>query len=322
MPTFVRLLVKRSMINRTIIRLKVVQLLYAYRQSGCRDVVKGKRELTASLDKARELYCCLLMLIVWVTRHARETISKKEQVNRVLHRQETISHRFADNRLAALLEANEELSALRQKGVGEWLNDNVYLPQLYADIQAEPAYTDYMAKEETTFADDRELWKKLYKNLIMPDERLDDLIEEQSLYWNDDKTIIDTFVLKTIKQLNDDEPAAQQTLLPSYKDEGDLQFATDLFQQTIEQDERWKTLIRESVKDWDFNRLALMDVIIMEAALAEMVSFPLIPVEVTINEYVEIAKYYSTPRSAGYVNGILDHLARRLDEEGVIHKEF
>ena len=322
MPTFVRLLVKRNMINRTIIRLKVVQLLYAYCQSGCKDVVRGKRELTASLDKARELYCCLLMLIVWVTRYARETISKKEQLNRVLHREEPVSHRFADNRLAALLEANEELSALRQKGVGEWLNDNVYLPQLYTDIQASPAYTDYMAKETTTFADDRDLWKKLYKNLIMNDERLDDLIEEQSLYWNDDKSVIDTFVLKTIKQLNDGEQAAQQPLLPPYKDEGDLQYATDLFRQAIEQDERWETLIKESVQGWDFNRLALMDTLIMKAALAEMVSFPLIPVEVTINEYVEIAKYYSTPRSAGYVNGILDHLARRLDEEGTIHKGF
>ena len=313
----------RPMINRTIIRLKVVQLLYACRQRDAADLPAALRELHTSLDKARELYCSLLVLIVNVTRYAREALLKKEELNRVVHREEALSHRFVDNALAARLESDEEMGKLREKGVGSWTADAVYLQQLLTDLQSQPAYKEYMERAEApTFEDDRMLWRKLYKSVIAQDERLDELIEEQSLYWNDDKAVIDTFVLKTLKLLEPAPDPHTPTLLPPYKDEADKTFAEDLFRQAMTQETRWAELIAESVKGWEFGRLALMDRIIMQAALAEMVTFPLIPVEVTINEYVEIAKYYSPPKSSAYINGILDHLARRLRQEGVILKDF
>lgn len=311
------------MINRTIIRLKVVQLLYACRQRSANDIPAALRELHTSLNKAYELYCSLLVLIVNLTNFSREVLRKKEELNRVMHKEEALSHRFVDNALAARLASDEALSRLREKGIGSWTADAVYLRQLLAHLQAQPAYMEYMERaQEPTFEDDRLLWRRLYKEVIAQDPSLDELLEEQSVYWNDDKTVIDTFVLKTLKSIEPTPTAGAPTLLPPYKDEADKMFAEDLLRQAMEQASRWTQLVAESVKGWEFNRLALMDRVIMQAALAELVTFPLIPVEVTINEYVEIAKYYSTPKSSNYINGILDHLARRLRQEGVILKDF
>ena len=176
-----------------------------------------------------------------------------------------------------------------------------------------------MALEKVTYADDRELWRKLYKNIIMKDERIDDILEEQSLYWNDDREVVDTFVLKTIKRF-DPVNGANQELVPEYKDIEDQEFAIRLFRRTIMNDEYYRTLISQSIKNWEFNRLAYMDVIIMQIAMAELLSFPQIPVSVTINEYVEIAKWYSTPKSGSYVNGIIDAVAQNLKKENRLTK--
>jgi len=153
----------------------------------------------------------------------------------------------------------------------------------------------------------------------MKDERIDEILEDQSLYWNDDREVVDTFVLKTIKRF-DPANGANQELVPEYKDIEDQEFAIRLFRRTIMNDEYYRTLISQSVKNWEFNRLAYMDVIIMQIAVAEILSFPQIPVSVTINEYVEIAKWYSTPKSGGYVNGIIDSVAKKLKKENKLSK--
>ena len=141
----------------------------------------------------------------------------------------------------------------------------------------------------------------------------------QSLYWNDDREVVDTFVLKTIKRF-DPANGANQELVPEYKDIEDQDFATRLFRRVIINDEYYRSLIGKCIKNWEFNRLAYMDVIIMQIAVAEFLSFPQIPISVTINEYVEIAKWYSTPKSAGYVNGTLDALAKMLKKENILTK--
>ena len=200
--------------------------------------------------------------------------------------------------------------------------DNMdYVKKLYNDIVQSEYYAEYMALPKATYADDRELWRKLYKNLVMKDGRIDDILEEQSLYWNDDREVVDTFVLKTIKRFEASK-GADQELVPEYKDIEDQEFATRLFRRTIMNDEYYRSLIGKCVKNWEFNRLAYMDVIIMQIAIAELLSFPQIPISVTINEYVEIAKLYSTPRSAGYINGMLDAIARHLVQKGNLLKHM
>lgn len=176
-----------------------------------------------------------------------------------------------------------------------------------------------MASEDASYEADREVWRKLYKSFIMENEDIDGVLEEKSLYWNDDKEIVDTFVLKTIKRF---EPgnSIKQELLPEYKDDEDKDFARKLFRATILNADQYQRYMSETSRNWDFSRLAYMDVVIMQIAIAEMLTFPNIPINVTINEYVDLAKVYSTPKSSGYINGMLDSIARYLVSSGLLLK--
>ena len=307
------------MINRTIIRLKIVQLMYAYYQNSGKNIETAEKELLFSLSKAYDLYNYMLLLIVSVSRYAFQQAEQKEHLNKVGHIEEEVSYRFANNQFAAQLESNKQLQEFVDTKKKTWNNDIDYIKKLYTDIIQSDIYADYMAMDKVTYADDRELWRKLYKNIVMKDERIDDILEEQSLYWNDDREVVDTFVLKTIKRFMP-ENGANQELVPEYKGIEDQEFATRLFRRTIMNDEYYRSLISKCVKNWEFSRLAYMDVIIMQTAIAELLSFPQIPISVTINEYVEIAKWYSTPKSAGYVNGIIDSVAKMLKKENKLTK--
>ena len=176
-----------------------------------------------------------------------------------------------------------------------------------------------MASTEDSYEADRELWRKLYKQLIQENADLDAVLEDRSLYWNDDKEVVDTFVLKTIKRF-DPKNGSRQELLPEYKDEEDKDFARKLFRATILNADTYQRYMSETSRNWDFSRLAYMDVVIMQIAIAEMVTFPNVPISVTINEYVELAKLYSTHKSGGYINGMLDSIARYLVKTGKVMK--
>lgn len=307
------------MINRTLIRLKIIQLMYAFYQNGGKNIETAEKELVFSLSKAYDLYNYLLMLMVAITRHGFSVVEHLEEVNKAAHIDEKISHRFLDNKFIMQLEENIQLNEFKKNQKRSWDNEIAYIKHLYEAITQSDIYTDYMALEKTDYDADREFWRKVWKNIIMKDEQLDDVIEDMSLYWNDDREIVDTFILKTIKRF-DPANGENQELMPEYKDIEDRDFATRLFRRTILNDEYYRELIGRCVKNWEFSRLAYMDVIIMQVAVAEFLSFPNIPVSVTINEYVEIAKWYSTPKSAGYVNGILDAVAKMLKKEGKIAK--
>ncbi len=308
------------MINRTMIRLKVVQLIYAYYQNGEKNIENAEKELLFSLSKAYELYNHLLLLPLVVTRYAAEQAEHQEELNRVTHRQETVSRRFVDNRFVAQLEANLQLTDFREHQKMIWEDERAYVKSLYEEICNSDVYKEYMAAPSTGYEEDRELWRKLYKQFVMTDERIDALLEEQGLYWNDDKEIVDTFVLKTIKRFTE-KSTAKQELLPEFKDAEDRDFAIRLLRRSILNDAEYRGLIEQNTKNWEFDRLAFMDVVIMQIAIAEILSFPQIPLSVSINEYVEIAKTYSTPKSYGYVNGILDAVAQGLKKAGKLMKE-
>lgn len=307
------------MINRTIIRQKVVQLMYAYYQNGSRNLDVAEKELLTSLSKSYELYHNLLLLMVKLTRVAAEDVEQQEELNRLTHRDLPVSYRFANNAFAVQLSDNKQLNEYFEHRQCVWDAEPSYVKTLYEDIKKSDIYKDYMDTPSTDYESDREVWRKIYKNVIMPDEGMDSLLEEQSLYWNDDREIIDTFVLKTIKKFAK-ETGPNQELLPGFKDDDDREFAVRLFRHAIMNDEYYRSLITRNIQNWEFDRMAFMDVIIMQVAIAEILSFPQIPLSVSINEYVEIAKVYSTPKSFGYVNGILDGVTRTLIEDGKLLK--
>lgn len=229
------------------------------------------------------------------------------------------NRKFADNRFIAQLESNKMLQDFIENKKKTWDKNDSFFRITLDTIEDSEIYQDYMASEDNSYEADREVWRKIYKNFLSNNEDLDNLLEEQSLYWNDDKEIIDTFVLKTIKRF-EEKNGIQQELLPEYKDDEDKEFARKLFRKSILNCDYYMHLIGDHAKNWDLNRLAFMDVIIMQIALAEMLTFPNIPVEVTINEFVDIAKLYSTPKSGSYVNAILDNIAKEMRAEGKLMK--
>jgi N utilization substance protein B len=308
------------MINRELIRIKVVQLIYAYYQNGNKNIDSAEKELLFSLSKAYDLYNYLLALIVAVTREARRHL-EVAQARAEREGKPQPSQKFAYNRFAIQLEENHMLSDFMENQKKTWNDEPEFINKLYSHIVESQIYQDYMADNEDNYEADRELWRKLYRALIQNNADLESLLEEQSLYWNDDKNVVDSFVLKTIKRF-DEKNQARQELLPEYDNEEDKDYARKLFRATIMNADEYQHFMSEASRNWDFSRLAYMDIVIMQIAIAEMMTFPSIPVSVTINEFVELAKLYSTPKSGGYINGMLDAIARHLVHTGRMLKSL
>ena len=306
------------MINREIIRIKIVQLTYAYYQNGNKNIDTAEKELFFSLSKAYDLYNELLSLIVAVTKESRRRLEVVQAKAKREGKPEP-SHKFAFNRFALQLESNKQLSDFMETQKHTWADEPEFVGRLFEQIEQSQIYKEYMDDTNDSYAADRELWRRIYRTLIQENESLDQLLEEQSLYWNDDKEVVDTFVLKTIKRFNE-KNGSRQELLPEYDSEEEKDYARKLFRSTILNADEYQRFMSEASRNWDFSRLAYMDVIIMQIAIAEMLTFPSIPVSVTINEFVELSKFYSTPRSASYINGMLDTIARHLAKTGRMMK--
>ncbi len=306
------------MINRKLIRVKIVQLTYAYYQNGHHNMDTAEKELLFSLSKAYDLYNYLLGLIVAITQEERRRV---DIAMRRAEREgtETPSQRFAFNKFATQLEENKQLNLFMEDKKMSWENDVEAVRKLCDQIEQSPLYQEYMMSDAEDYETDRELWRRIYRTLIQGNEDLDAILEEKSLYWNDDKEIVDTFVLKTIKRF-DPANKADQELLPEYDDTEDREYALKLFRSTILNADTYQRYMSETSRNWNFSRLAYMDVVLMQIAIAEMLTFPNIPISVTINEYVDLAKLYSTPKSGGYINGMLDAIARHLVDTGRLLK--
>ena len=307
------------MINRVLIRLKIVQIVYAYYQNGGKNLDTAEKELFFSLSKAYDLYNYLLLLMVEVTKQANKRLNAAK--NKLVPTKEELfpNTKFVENRFIAQLEVNKQLLEFSNNQKKTWENEADFVKTLCDKILESDIYKEYMASETSSYEEDRELWRKLYKNIIFNNIELDQVLEDQSLYWNDDKEIVDTFVLKTIKRF-DEKNGAKQELLPEFKDEEDQDFARRLFRRAILNCDYYRHLISENTRNWDLDRVAFMDVVIMQCALAEILSFPNIPVSVSLNEYVDIAKVYSTAKSGSFVNGTLDGIVNQLKKEGKLTK--
>ena len=307
------------MINRVLIRLKIVQIVYAFYQNGGKNLDTAEKELFFSLSKAYDMYNYLLLLMVEITKQAERKQSAAK--SKLLPTAEELypNTKFVDNRFIAQLEVNKQLLEFSETQKKTWENESEFVKSLCEKIMDTDIYKEYMASETSSYEEDRELWRKIYKRMIFNNDELDQVLEDQSLYWNDDKEIVDTFVLKTIKRF-EEQNGANQELLPEFKDEEDQDFARRLFRRTILNADYYRHLISENTRNWDLDRVAFMDVIIMQIALAEILSFPNIPVSVTLNEYLEIAKLYSTPKSGSFINGTLDGIVNQLKKENKLTK--
>ena len=308
------------MINRELIRVKLVQVLYSYLQKGTHNPDVAEKELLLSMDKAYDLYNYLLLLMVEVGRMSVRMLEMRQARSKKLKDGIEWSRKFVDNRFIIQLDSNRQLRDYCAEQALSWADQEDFVRSLYNKVEETEIYKHYMDSPTSSYEEDREIWRLIYRHLICNNDELSDILEDTNVYWNDDKVIVDTFVLKTINRFTEESTAAQP-LMPEYKTDTDRDFATKLLYRTLVGQEYFHGLIASSTRKWEMERIALMDRIILQLGLAEITSFPNIPLSVSINEYVEIAKMYSTPKSGKYINATLDTIAKKLIEEGKLTKE-
>ena len=307
------------MINRIIIRIKVLQIVYAYYQKNSKDLKSAENELLRSLQKSYDLYHYLLLLIGVLTDAEQKRLDALKHKYLPSAEELNPNTRFIDNRLAEQLRTNETLSKFATKYGTLWNDeDSAFVRNLLQKILESDIYKDYLQSPDTYDAD-REFWRKVFKNIILVNEELFDLLEDRNIYWDSDVEIIGTFILKTIKRF-ESETGVEQELLPMFRDDEDRIFAIRLLYKSILEHEENAQLIDNQIKNWDLERIALMDLYIMQIALSEIKNFPTIPVNVSLNEYIDLARYYSTPKSSNFINGILDSIVNELKTEGKLLK--
>ena len=293
--------------------------MYAFCVNENDELKNAEVELQHSVKKAYDLYHLLLLLIVDTTRYAELKHDAARHKVSKLTTDDMLCTRLAENLFAKAVSNNFDLNEYINENTINWNNHEQVIRDLYERIITSDYYQKYMEAEEGDFNVDKDFWIKVLKKEILTNELLWDAMEEMSIYWMDDLEIVLSFVLKTCKAFKE-ESGSQQRLLPMYKDEKDYEFVMRLIQYTIVNNKQYTELIDKNTKNWDFDRIAYMDVIIMRMAITELMNFPTIPVNVTLNEYIELAKWYSTPRSGFFVNGVLDKLVTELKKEGKLQK--
>jgi N utilization substance protein B len=297
-----------------------MQALYAFYQSGNSNLAKGEKELFHSIDRIYDLYIYYLQFFDEINDFARHRIDENKKKRLPSPEDLNPNTRFVDNAIFNLLGNNEALLNATKTRKISWAGEDDLIKKIYREIVASEEYDIYMNMEECTFDDDRQFALKVFKKYIANSVAIHDLFEERSIYWNDDIDLMCSMVIKTIKSLSEDSGAGAP-LLPLYKDaEDEIQFVKDLFRRSDLEDDDNEAMIQEKTQNWEVDRIASMDILLMKMGITEVQHFESIPVKVTLNEYIEISKFYSTPKSNVFINGILDKVFDDLKEAGKINK--
>ena len=306
------------MLSRRILRTKVVKAVYAHTQ--CEDLTPAisEKNLVLSINRAYDLYFHLLALVPEIAEYAAERIRIGENKKLPTYDDLHPNRKFVENKVVVRLAEDEELQAELKSRKLSWKNHRDLIVALYNALIRQPFYQKYMQSADRSFREDAQLVSDIYMTMLEEFEPLDRALEEQSILWNDDLGFLLTMVSRTILSMRESHEAVK--FLPQFKSDEDLEFAKSLLRNSIAGYERISLLLDNSMKNWDIERVALMDQIILIVALSEAENFPSIPVRVTMNEYIDIAKCYSTESSGGFINGILDRIISQLTAEGKIVK--
>lgn len=307
------------MISRRIIRTKVMHILYAHASTPEKTINQSETELKFSIQKTYDLYHLLFSLLIELQEFASDKIEAGKRKNIPTKEDLNPNTRFIDNKLIAKLKENESLNTYLQKNKLSWSNHPELVRSIYNSMTNSELFKAYMASDANDFKTDRKLCDEIYAHLLLEDEDFFSELEEQSIYWNDDLDFVISMVLKTLRKIKPTSTPEQQ-LLSLYKDDEDREFTTKLFRKAILTQAENRKIIEQYTKNWDVDRVAVMDIIIMELALTELTEFPSIPIKVTLNEYIELSKYYSTKRSGNFINGVLDRITKDFTASGKIVK--
>ncbi len=295
-------------------------MLYAMVQASGKTVAAAEKELFLSIEKMYEMYLFLLQVMIEVRRVADRKI--EDNKNKRLPSEEDLNPnmRFVNNKLLHQLEENHSLTNAAEKNKVSWMGEGELIRKYYRTLVQSEEYKSYMEAPESDYAADKEIVVRFFKRHLVNLESFQFFFEEKSIFWSDDLDIVASMVIKTFKSFTEDS-TPEMPILDLWKDpEDEIPFTQTLFRKTISEEKAHTELIQEIAENWETERIALMDMLLMRMALTEAKQFKQIPLKVTLNEYIEIAKYYSTPKSSTFINGVLDKLFSRLQEDGTIKK--
>lgn len=307
------------MISRRLLRIKALMALYAFNRREDDDIALAEKELLFSIEKTYELYHYLLLLILEVADVAAEKIDQALQKRMPTPEDLNPKRRFIDNQVIAQLRKNKAFNDYISSKKLSWVN-YPHIPRLlFNKMIAWEVYEEYMSSEVHSYSADKKFIVNLVTKLFAESEDLESNFEEQSIYWNDDTEYVIVMIEKTLKKFKGDNDD-NAPLMPLYKNREDEDFVKILFRKAVLHTKQCSELIENNTTNWEVERIALMDILVMQLAITEIIEFQEIPVKVTLNEYIEIAKYYCTPKSSTFVNGILDNIVKEIREKGLFKK--
>ncbi len=308
------------MLTRRHIRVKVLQSVYAFNQRVNPDIDSQEKFLLYSIDQMQDLYLLLLQLLVSLQGQAESFLNRSQKKHLATTLEKNPSRTFVDNKLLKVIAENATFSnIIEKKKLNYWKLDSEYVSIIFKELRQLEWYEDYLSKKETTYKEDQDFIIKVFKELVAPNDKLYDYLEDKRLTWVDDFPIVNTAIVKMLNKLS--EKNASSLLVPNlYKNEEDREYALQLFRKVILNEDKLNAQIVGKTPNWDQERIADVDLIILKMGIAEFLYFPSIPVRATINEYLEVSKEYSTPKSSIFVNGILDKIVKEFEENGKLNK--
>jgi transcription antitermination protein NusB len=307
------------MISRRLLRIKALMALYAFNRREDENLAQAEKELMFSIDKTYDLYHYLILLVLELADIAQEKIDQALQKKMPTVDDLNPNVKFVNNVLIRQLRNNLAFNSYVSSHKLSWSNYQ-HLPRLlYNRMITWDVYLDYMNSDDNNYLSDKKFVIKLVTDLFSASEDLMSNLEEQSIYWNDDMEYTSAMIEKTLKKFKADSKD-DTSLLPLFKNEEDEDFVKILFRKAILHSDKCSELINKNTTNWEVERIALMDILVMKLAITEIIEFPEIPVKVTLNEYIEIAKYYCTSKSSTFVNGILDNIVKEMRDNKLFNK--
>ncbi len=314
------------MLNRRILRIKAFKVLYSSVLAGNMSLAEAEAQLELSCEATRDLYIYMLGIVSPLTKIAQERIEAGKSKFNPTEEERNPNMKFAENALAKFLDEDVDFQKVFKKKKFEWMQYDLFLKKVMTSVASKEYYAEYMASDDKSLAEDCKLFTRIFEEEFVDSEELEKILEDKSLYWNDDLAYSLTWCCKTLKNIAKGEnwsliPLYQSEMLKGEGVESDKLFVRRLLKASFAGYERYSAMVAESVSGWEKERLFSTDVVLVVMGLAEAASFPTIPVKVTMNEYVEISKFYGTPKSRSFVNGLLDKLVQQLANDGQINKE-
>ncbi|MBE6220176.1 MAG: transcription antitermination factor NusB [Rikenellaceae bacterium] len=306
------------MISRRMLRIKVIKALYMHLKSESDSLMASEKTLLSSIDKTYDLYFQMLSLVVELAHYAEQRQQAAMQKKLPTYEDLNPNRKFVENSVIHLIAESDSVNDYLAAHKLTWSKNPELIKQLYNQLEQTPYFKKYMASQERSFREDLALVNDFYTNELENCEALEEVLDEQSILWNDDLGFALVMVTRTLSNMRPSHKEVK--VLPKFKSEEDLDYARGLFENAAVNFESHLETIEQYTRNWDVERIAYMDNIIMVTALAELVSCPSIPVKVTLDEYIEIAKYYSTQSSSTFINGVLDKVVISLTEKGKINK--